>query len=227
MSIATRPVSIDGLEFDALMESTESHSAEVPTYPTEEGFTVSDCVIINAIQLSMTLVFSNTPVTWKSTHQPSLGRVQEQIAKLKEIYFAKKPVTVVTTRGIFRNMAILSFELTNTTETFADREIPITFQQIRVTESKTTTIPDSYGRGGTTGGNAGTASTKATATDANKPESGGGSNQSVLYNIGGSLGMTDGGFGGGGGIQSVVDGFLGNIGGGISSRTESEWSAYY
>ena len=207
VSIATRPVSIDGLEFDALMESTETHESEVPSYPTEEGFEISDSIIFKAMSLSMTLFLSNTPVTWRGTHPPSPTRVQDCIKRLKEIYFSGRPVTVETTRGTLRNMAITSIELTNTKGTGADRMVPIELKQIRVTESRASTIPDSYGRGGTTGAYAGTANTTAGTASGGSPQPGSdgsaesGSRSSLLYNgflaaedaFGGGIGAAFGG----------------------------------
>ena len=46
MGKATQPVSIDGIEFDALIESTEGFEAEVPEYSIETGFSVSDTIIL-------------------------------------------------------------------------------------------------------------------------------------------------------------------------------------
>ena len=42
MGKAKQPVSINGVEFDALIESEEGYEAQVPEYPTEKGFSVSD-----------------------------------------------------------------------------------------------------------------------------------------------------------------------------------------
>ena len=44
MGKARQPVSIDGVEFDALIDSEEGYEAQVPEYPTEKG--VSGCVYI-------------------------------------------------------------------------------------------------------------------------------------------------------------------------------------
>ena len=42
MARALQPVSIEDVEFDALVDSTETLSADAPTYPVETGFEVSD-----------------------------------------------------------------------------------------------------------------------------------------------------------------------------------------
>ena len=71
-------------------------------------------------------------------------------------------------------MAILSVSISKSTEMGYARQIPISFKEIRVTSSKTTTIPDSYGKSGTTGANAGTASTSAGNTPSASGKSSGG-----------------------------------------------------
>ena len=197
MATAKQPVSIDGIEFDALMDSKESLDAEVPSYPTETGFEVSDSIILKPLTLNMTLFLSNTPVTWKSRHGSSPSRVQDVLKHLEELYFKKTPVTISTSDKTYSNMAITSITLTKTKEHGADREVPISFQQVLVTESKTTTIPDSYGKSGTTGQNAGTASTTSRATSGSgrttapqKRSSGeSGSNGSILYNLASRVGL--------------------------------------
>ena len=65
MARAKQPVSIDGIEFDALIDQSIDYSAEVPEYPTEEGFSVSDTIVLKPETISMTLFVTDTPVTWK------------------------------------------------------------------------------------------------------------------------------------------------------------------
>ena len=61
---ATRPASIGGVEFDVLVSSNETLSAEVPDYPVEDGFSVTDTIITKPKELNMTLYLSDNPVTW-------------------------------------------------------------------------------------------------------------------------------------------------------------------
>ncbi len=174
-----------------MIESSESLEATAPSYPVESGFEVSDTIILSPISLSMTLFLTNTPVTWKSRHGASASRVQETVKKLKDIFFSKKPVTVVTAEQTYNNMAILSIELSKTLENGTSREIPISFQEIRITESKMTTIPASYGKSGETGVNAGAASTtnstagtsQENSTAPSDSSNGNNSRGSALYNL--------------------------------------------
>lgn len=180
MAKATQPVSINDLEFDALIEESHGYEATVPEYAVENGFPVSDHIVFSAETLDMTLYVTNTPVTWFSTHGGDTNRVATVIAKLEEIYYAAEPVTIVTTDRTYTNMAITSIKLSKTVSVGYAREIPISFKRIRVAQAETTTIPSNYGKSGATSAQAGTASTsKATSkTSSSKKSSSSGTSSS-------------------------------------------------
>jgi hypothetical protein len=209
MARARQPVTINGVSFDALIDEAKTYEADVPAYPVEKGFEVSDAIILKPITLSMTLYLTNTPVTWRTRHGASPSRVQDVLKQLEAVYFSREPVTVVTSERTYPNMAIVSIELKKTLETGSSREIPIRLQEIRVTEAQTTSIPDSYRRpppapsadmpfpdmppfpemghmGGTSGTNAGTASTTSSPAPA---ASGSGSRGSVLHGLASATGL--------------------------------------
>ena len=157
MTQSIEPISIDGITFDALIDADETWASDVPAYPTEEGFEVSDTIIIRPLTLNLSVFLTNTPVTWKAIHDEGTYRVQDVIKRLRYLYFKKTPVIVKTNEQDYENMAIVSISLPKKVETGTSRLIPISLQQIMVTELQTTEIPASYGRGGATGVNAGTA----------------------------------------------------------------------
>lgn len=66
MSKAKQPVSVAGIEFDALISETRTYEATVPEYAVETGFVVSDDIILGSEKLDMTLYLTDTPVTWRS-----------------------------------------------------------------------------------------------------------------------------------------------------------------
>lgn len=205
MGKATQPVSINGLEFDALIDESRTLEATVPEYSVESGFSVSDSVILNPEKLSMTLFATNTPVTWYRRHGASPTRVDNVVKQLEELYFAKEPVTIVTSDATYTSMAIESITISKSLEIGYARQIPISFKKIRVTTAKTTTIPDSYGKSGATAASAGTASTSTGSSGGGSGSgtgSGGGSSgaggssgsngnskSSILYNAASSIGL--------------------------------------
>jgi len=155
----------------------------VPEYPTEEGFSVSDNISLKPESISMTLYVTNTPVTWRNRHGSGPGRVESVVKQLEELYYARKVITVVTSDKVYENMALTSMSISKSADVGYAREIPVTLKKIIVTQSKTVSIPASYGKSGATGASAGTANT----TGATKGTSGG------SYTAGGSSGGGSGG----------------------------------
>lgn len=188
MGKATQPVSIDGIEFDALIESTEGFEAEVPEYSIETGFSVSDTIILKPEALNMTLFLSNRPVTWKNQLGGGEGRVEDVVKRLKELYFKKKLITVTTSTNTYEDMAITSISIPKNKEMLDAMEIPISLKKVRTTETKTTTIPDSYGKSGKTAAPAGTASTSKRTSGASGSSGSSGSSGGSNSSSGGSAG---------------------------------------
>lgn len=199
MARAKQPVSINDLEFDALISETKSYEATVPEYSVEEGFSVSDAIILSPEKLEMVLFVTDTPVTWRN--HAAQGRTELVCKQLEELYFKGEPVTVVTHDATYTMMAIESMTISKTVEAGYSREIPINLKRIRTTTAKTTTIPASYGRGGASGASAGTASTSAGSSGGSSGggsgsgSSGSGSNGksnrkgSILYGAANSMGL--------------------------------------
>jgi len=182
MKTATRPISIDGLDFDALIDSEIQYEADVPSYPVETGFEISDTVILKPMVLSMTLYLTNTPVTW---HGRNTQTVEQRMERLRQIYLAAKPVVVSTFASTHKNMVLQSYTDVKSIETGTSREVPVVFHEVRETESKTTTIPDGYGRAQPTGVYVGTAdTTKGTSSSSKTTPAQEGSKGSILSGLG-------------------------------------------
>lgn len=197
MARAKQPVSVDDIEFDALIDSEEGYEADVPEYPTEKGFSVSDTIVLKADTLNMTLYVTDTPVTWRERTGSGPGKTEGVVRRLKDLYFAKKILEVTTTDCVYSNMVITSMNIKKSVEVGYAREIPIAFKKIEVTETATAEIPASYGKSGKTAKAAGKASTTAAST-AGSSSSGGSSASgssssssrgSVLYNVASSFGL--------------------------------------
>lgn len=192
-----QPVSVAGIEFPAMLDETQTFTSDIPEYPVETGFVISDNITLQPMELPLTLLLSDTPLTWR-------GRVRsmsEAESMLKELYFSKTPFTVVTPSGTFESMGITSMQIKRSSENGYNKEVSLSLKQINVTATKTASIPDSYGKSGSTGANAGTASTSAGSTSTGGGSSGGGSGSSggsssgkqssgsILYNVASSAGL--------------------------------------
>lgn len=156
-----KPVSIAGIEFDALIEETKTLSATVPVYPVENGFPVSDTIILDPLRIHMTLYVTNTPVTWLYRHGSSKDRVRRICEALESLWLDRRLVKIVTSDTIYTNMGITSLTIKKSRETGYAREVSLAAQKVRVTDRETTQIPDYILKSGETQANAGTASTSS------------------------------------------------------------------
>ena len=152
-----QPVNIGGIECDALIHHELAMEAEIPDYPVEKGYSVQDTMILKPRTLSLTVIVTNTPITFRS--HASLGRVQEVAARFQELYQSRQLITVTSAKGSFQNMGITSLSLPYDVSTKTSLEIPITLKEVLTTTAQTVTIPSEYGRGGDTGTTAGTTNT--------------------------------------------------------------------
>lgn len=154
-----QPVSINGIEFDALMTEERVLEADVPEYPVEAGYSVSDNISRKPMVVSFKLYITRTPVTWLGRHGTGQGRVNSICSELERLFWTGELCTVVTDDNVYSDMAISSLTLPKDTENYLDREISISLKQVITVSAQLTEIPDSYRRGGSTMSNAGTANT--------------------------------------------------------------------
>lgn len=191
-----KPVSLGGIEFDALVDMTENYTSEVPSYAVDTGYEVSDNISIKPLTIELSAYITNTPVTWikRKGHKPSKKRTNKIVSKLKKLYFKRSLVNLKTTTGTYKNMAITSLSIPKDTENYTSREIKISLQQITKVSAQTTSIPASYVTGGDTGADAGTASTSTSSSSSSSGSSGSSSSSSnsksdsggkasILYNL--------------------------------------------
>ena len=157
------PVSIAGIEFDCLMNNTESYSAEIPSYAVEEGYAVSDSIILKPLELSLSLIVSDTPVTWanRTGHYPEKGRTNQVCEKMRNLYMEKKLLKVVTTNAIYTNMGITSFSIKRSANAAT---IDINLRKVYKTSKKTVVIYSQSTMTGTSQASAGTASTSSSSS---------------------------------------------------------------
>ncbi len=163
MRNGVKPVSVAGIEFDALISETKTLSATVPAYPVEDGFPVSDAIILDPLTVSMTLYVSNTPVTWLYRHGTAHTRVTEICNLIENLWLSREAVKIVTTEAIYVNMGITNLSIKKSHEIGYAREISLTAQKIRVTSVQTADIPSYILKSGETKASAGAAATSKTS----------------------------------------------------------------
>lgn len=166
-----RPVSVAGIEFDALIEEQNTMSTTIPSYPVEDGFPVSDTMVLDPLTVQMTLYISNTPVTWLYRHGTSNDRVNRICERLENLWLDKELVKVVTTDAIYKDMGITSMTIKKSKEIGYAREVSLSMQKVRITKVRTVTIPSYVLKSGETMADAGVAS--ASSSSAKSGGSGG------------------------------------------------------
>ena len=147
---AREPVSINGAEFDAVIERQEQMSATVPQYPTENGVSISDNVALDAMELTMTLYLTATPITWAGRHGTGEEHIDATCEKLRKQYASREPLEVVTSNRTYSNMVIKQMQFKKSEDIGMAMEIPITLTQVTTTSSEKVDIPAGLGKGGTT-----------------------------------------------------------------------------
>ncbi len=178
------PVTVGNVRFDVLMNESIERSAEVPQYPVEDGYKVSDSILISPLTISITALISNMPVTWKNKFKGQPHRTKTEINKLIKLYEQKTLVSYYNRQKRYKNMAITSLTVPKTEDMTECAEISLTLQEVKVTKPKVVDIDASYMRSGATGTYAGTAST--TTSDENSKEDSV-EKCSILYGIGSSV----------------------------------------
>lgn len=182
---AKKPVSVWGIEFDALIDETKTMTSTIPEYPVESGFSVSDTIINDPIQVSMTLYLSNTPVTWLYRHGSSKDRVTQVCEMIEQKWFDKKLTKIVTSDTTYTDMGLTSVSIKKSADIGYAREISISAKKVRTTKRKTVTVPTYVLKAGESMANAGKAATSKTsaksssgASSSSSSSSGGSSNNS-------------------------------------------------
>jgi hypothetical protein len=166
MAKQVQPISINDVEFDALLDDGRTLPNSVPSYPVEDGFSISDTIIHSPQTLAVTVIITDAAVTHKSRGHGGAGWVARVTKQLEDLYWSGEPVTVKTPDKTYTEMAITDISISAYEGNGYAKQIAINFQKIEVVSSKTTTIPDSYGKSGKSGTNGGTASTNVSNTPA-------------------------------------------------------------
>lgn len=148
----------DNLEVDVVVNRTTTLSSRVTEYPVEDGFPIADHVTRQPKQLSLTVVFTPTPVTWNDS-KANPNRMAEVARELENIYQKAEPITVTLTDAIYENMIMLSAPLPRNVEDGYCYKMQIDFQQVRIVNQKTEALTSSEAaeKAGETEKDAGTA----------------------------------------------------------------------
>ena len=177
-----KPVSINGIMFDALISEDREYTAQVPEYAVEDGYSVSDNISLAAEKLNMTLFLSDIPL--KSSGRQ--GTSEEAAKELEDMYYTRKVCTVKARGQTYKNMGLTSLKLSKSLDTGGGLEATVAFTKIQKTKSKTAEVPAAYGKSGVTAAPAGAANTSSESTSSSSDS---GKRKSIAYSLGESWGL--------------------------------------
>ena len=175
---AIQPITINGIEFDALIEEENTYNADIPEYAVDAGYKVSDNISVSAEVLKIKIVASDTPVTWRTRHGINTATSREQ--RLRELFFSKAVCTISTSRRTYVHMAMESISFPRSLDSGTSPEISISFKGIRTTSVAITTYPGTYGKAGATMASAGAANVTKSSEETSSSKTG---NSTIIWSI--------------------------------------------
>jgi hypothetical protein len=169
--------SIGGFVIDAALNESYSFTNSVTDIPVEEGVTISDHVVEQQDEVSITAFIGRTAFEVTSPSGLSVSNLRvpstrnrivmahQELLRLKR---ERQPIALVLGLDVFDNMVITSYNIDRSVENGADLEFSMSFRRIKVIKSETTTINSSLAWQGDGVGGSGAGDQVAGTTNAGK-----------------------------------------------------------
>jgi hypothetical protein len=129
------------LYFDAVTRRTDAKTARVSKHPVENGFIISDHVLVENTKLSVEGIISNAN---NSILNRAVGIISDQESArqfLNEVFNARKVVTLVTPEQAYDNLIITSLQFTKDKPTKQEIKFSLRLEEIRTVVSRTALVP--------------------------------------------------------------------------------------
>lgn len=130
------------LYFDAVTRRVESNTAKVSSHPVESGFVISDHVSLSNKKLSVEGIISDAN---NSLLNIAIQNISDQSAArdfLKEVFEARKVITLTTPEAEHENMIITSLNFNKDKPTRSEVSFSLRLEQIRTVTSRTALVAD-------------------------------------------------------------------------------------
>jgi hypothetical protein len=103
---------IDGFPIDATVSENHEHEAEVTEFPVEKGADTTDNRRRKNLRVTMEGIVSDTPLGAIARHQTRQSGIPSDTAYAKLIALdgSDETVTIVSSKGVFKNMLMTSLE---------------------------------------------------------------------------------------------------------------------
>jgi hypothetical protein len=172
------PKSIGGFEIDVVLSERYGFSSSVTDIPVEDGSNVNDHVVSESASVSIQAFIGRAKYeVWDGDIPESIddlpaddpkARIKQSYLELKRLKDDGQPLTVVLGLDTLENMVITSFEIDRDVQTGADLPFTMSFKEVRIIKSESTTVNSSTGGGDQT---AGTANGGVQGTNSPNPQS--------------------------------------------------------
>jgi len=131
---------IDDQPFDAVISETHTLEAEITEYPVESGSVISDNIRRKPISIQMECIVSNTPIGAARKFRNYPNATETFWETLKYRFDNAELVTVRSTRGTFKNMAIKSLSVPRDSGTGDAMRFTLSLQQLNILDTKRTRV---------------------------------------------------------------------------------------
>jgi len=106
---------------DAFLRESHEHKAKITEHPIESAFSFIDHVYAESPKISVEGIISNTPMSFLGLplinsaqnwfNNKSNNRAKEIIGEIEEIFYNKKPITIITSLKVYEDMVLESFSV--------------------------------------------------------------------------------------------------------------------
>lgn len=126
------------LTFDATMNESGTDAIEVTKHPVEQGIEITDHSQPEPTKLSLSGVFTNTPL---GDDSPEVNRDIRLYESLRALQAKREPVTVVTGIRIYQDMIITSVGGARDSGSGQEINVTVEFQQVRFAQQAVVPVP--------------------------------------------------------------------------------------
>jgi len=128
------------VNFDAVTRRSEDNTATVTKHPVESGFSVSDHVRLNNLQLSVEGQISEANNSLLNRVLDNVSDITVARSNLKSLFNTRKPVILITPEETYEDMIITSLVFEKSNPTRGLLTFRLRLEQIRTSSSKTALV---------------------------------------------------------------------------------------
>lgn len=131
-------IRIDGFAIDVSTSEDHVYDSEVTRFPVEEGPDYTDNVRAKPIEVTLEGIVSDSPIGPVADERGGSVPTVVFRMRMEEIRQAREPITVETSKGVFRNMVLEQFSIPG--EAIEGLRFKARFVQLQIATTQRTTV---------------------------------------------------------------------------------------